>query len=396
MGTIHKYKTKLGQRFQAQIRHNSNQKRYMQSRTFDTKKEAQNWIQEQEFLLKSQPVNQTDSSPTLNDLLDYYRQHDMTRKAQTTQRAQTTILNYWSSVLGATKLNELTPRLIRHHQNILEHKLDPKTGKKEKSTGTVKNYMIVLQAMLNTCIKELSWLDKSPMQYMKLPKDNKPRTRSLTAAEEERLFDACQYVDNPHITCLVQLAIRTGLRFNECMQIKLEHIDFNNNLIVIPDTKNGTTHTVYITDKLKEIIHYHIACLFHARDKSDPVPQEPYRSHHRPESWNHIHYDGLSLTGNAYLFPAQRGNKPAYVIKAWRRVRSIAKLDVTLDGAKDKSVVFHTLRHTFGSSLANAGRTILDIATSLNHKDLRSTKRYTHITEARSRANFEVMDALLP
>ena len=46
--------------------------------------------------------------------------------------------------------------------------------------------------------------------------------------------------------------------------------------------------------------------------------------------------------------------------------------------ARDK-VVFHTLRHTFGSWLAMAGTDIYRIKTLMRHKTIKMTMRYAHL-----------------
>lgn len=47
-------------------------------------------------------------------------------------------------------------------------------------------------------------------------------------------------------------------------------------------------------------------------------------------------------------------------------------------GPKDR-VVFHTLRHTFGSWLALAGTDVYRIKTLMRHKTITMTMRYAHL-----------------
>ena len=51
----------------------------------------------------------------------------------------------------------------------------------------------------------------------------------------------------------------------------------------------------------------------------------------------------------------------------------------TLADAGIEGVVFHTLRHTHASWLAQKGVPLLAIAESMNHKTLAMTKRYAHL-----------------
>jgi hypothetical protein len=49
--------------------------------------------------------------------------------------------------------------------------------------------------------------------------------------------------------------------------------------------------------------------------------------------------DTLYWYDDAYLFPAEKSDKPAYFVKAWRRARKRA-------GLEDGQVVFHTTRYS--------------------------------------------------
>jgi integrase len=55
-------------------------------------------------------------------------------------------------------------------------------------------------------------------------------------------------------------------------------------------------------------------------------------------------------------------------------------------------VRFHDLRHFCGSFLANAGVEIQMIAEILGHKDLRSTRLYSHFSESSIKQAMSVFD----
>lgn len=56
----------------------------------------------------------------------------------------------------------------------------------------------------------------------------------------------------------LMLLLMTGLRRNEGTGIRSEHIDLDRNVLLIPDTKNGRSHTLPITDPMKEILERRI------------------------------------------------------------------------------------------------------------------------------------------
>ncbi|HJU68227.1 MAG TPA: tyrosine-type recombinase/integrase, partial [Gemmatimonadaceae bacterium] len=71
---------------------------------------------------------------------------------------------------------------------------------------------------------------------------------------------------------------------------------------------------------------------------------------------------------------------------AWENALSRAKL---------ADVTFHTLRHTFGSWLAQAGRTPKEIMEALGHTSLAMTNRYMHLAPSHVRDAVAVLDNVL-
>ena len=65
----------------------------------------------------------------------------------------------------------------------------------------------------------------------------------------------------------------------------------------------------------------------------------------------------------------------------WDIALEQAKISVVDD--KGEKLVFHSLRHTFCSTLANAGAELHEIATLAGHKSIQTTMRYTHTNRER-------------
>jgi hypothetical protein len=170
MATISSYKTQTGQRYRVQIRHHSRHlKAQPLSRTFATRKEAMAWAKEEEQQLKSSPpqaIQHTQISHSVRDLIVYYREHHMPRKASNTQRAQRPLLNYWEKQIGHIALIDLTPATITKHRDSLMQ------GYK---SGSVRQSLALLRRMLRVATEDLNWMDRNPMARMSLPKDSPPR-----------------------------------------------------------------------------------------------------------------------------------------------------------------------------------------------------------------------------
>ena len=66
-----------------------------------------------------------------------------------------------------------------------------------------------------------------------LPKADKVRTRRLEVGEEQKLLET----NNQKLRRIIVLALETGMRRGEILNIKRSHIDFQKSVLLIPTTK---------------------------------------------------------------------------------------------------------------------------------------------------------------
>lgn len=171
----------------------------------------------------------------------------------------------------------------------------------------------------------------------------KSRERYLTKEETKKLGivldEVKQYPDeNLAAAYCIQLLLLTGCRLGEIQTLKWDYIDYDNELIKLPDSKTGAK-TVYVGDAvihlLKEIKNHH------RRPKDNP-------------------YVIWGRNPGAYLNNMQ---------KPWKRFRKLAGLD---------DVRMHDLRHSFASFAINRGMSLPTIGKLLGHAKPQTTARYAH------------------
>lgn len=136
-------------------------------------------------------------------------------------------------------------------------------------------------------------------------------------------------------------AYGAGLRVSEACRLKVGDIDGKRRLIHVRLGKGGKDRYVMLADRLLEGLRVYWAKV-------------------RPESW---------------LFPgAKRGQplSPDAVRKALDRATKAAKLK--------KRVTTHALRHAFATHLLETGTDIRIIQVLLGHASIRSTARYTQVS----------------
>ncbi len=172
----------------------------------------------------------------------------------------------------------------------------------------------------------------------------KSRNRYLSKEEAKRLGDVLdelkQYPDeNLAAVYCIQLLMLTGCRLGEIRTLKWEYIDYENEVIRLPDSKTGAK-TVYVGNAVISLLQ--------------EIKQHPNRS-----------------AGNPYVI---WGKKPDACINniqsPWRRFRNLAGLD---------DLHIHDLRHSFASFAVNRGMSLPMIGKLLGHTQAQTTSRYAHL-----------------
>ena len=89
---------------------------------------------------------------------------------------------------------------------------------------------------------------------IKLPTNNPSRTRRLLQGEYEVLKHACKQNTNSWFYPLFILAIETGMRRSELLNIEWQSININNSLCRVLYTKNGEERIIPLSTKAIEVL----------------------------------------------------------------------------------------------------------------------------------------------
>ena len=150
--------------------------------------------------------------------------------------------------------------------------------------------------------------------------------------EIDRLLREC----SGHLNPIVIVALNTGMRRGEILNLKWENVDTNQRLIYIMGSKSGEKREIPINNLLLELLKR-----LRRSSKSD------------------------------YVFSHKDGSPFGKVDKSFRSACKRA-------GIKD--LRFHDLRHTFASHLVMSGVDLKTIQELLGHKSLEMTLRYAHLS----------------
>jgi len=169
----------------------------------------------------------------------------------------------------------------------------------------------------------------NPCAELKKLKIENPNKRFLTKEEEEKLLK----VANPTMRAMIILALNTGMRVGEILNLKWEHVFMSRNYLVALNPKNGKPRKILINKTLKTEL--------------EKLPK---------------------LSEYVFTNPTTK-TQYKNIKKTFSR---------TVERAGIPHISFHELRHTTASRLNEKGVDILTIKEILDHSDLKTTQQYTH------------------
>src|SRR5438128_3973619 len=199
--------------------------------------------------------------------------------------------------------------------------------------ATINRDLSRLRHMLNLAV-EWELLEESPMQGMKFLRENNARTRYLSVGECHRLIDSCMA---PHIRAIVTVALHTGMRLGEILNLRWQDLDFSSGFILVRDSKNGQARPVPMHSMISTLLR----------------------------SWPRLSNQDIVFT--SVLTGGRIVDIRAGFLNACKRA-----------GLTD--LHFHDLRHTFASQFVMSGASLFALQEILGHKSITNSQRYAHLS----------------
>jgi len=337
MATISKYVGKRGTTWRAQVRRKGFPS---QTDSFESKADAKRWATEIENQMdkrKFVPLGDAENTSLYEALERYLIEVTPTKKGAKQETAR--IRQLRSMALSEFALTALRSADIASWRDALL--------KENKAPTTIRNLATIVSQVYETARQEWGMEGLSnPVRGVRMPKHRLGRDRRLVANaddkkdEEKRLLVASKNVSCIYLTPIIIIALETGMRLGEILSIQRKHIDFNECVAHLPDTKNNTSRNVPLSSRALKAIKDTPANLSEAR-----------------------------------IFPIKKdaGQAVDTIEYHFRKAREAAKL---------KDFRFHDLRHEATSRLFEMGLDIMEVSAITGHKTLDMLKRYTHLKAA--------------
>jgi len=198
--------------------------------------------------------------------------------------------------------------------------------KEAYSAAAINRPLALLRHLLRLAHEEWEILPTVPK--IKLEREPQGRLRWLTQDEIVSLLAACLKSRNSELRAAVIIAINTGLRRAELLDLTWDRVDQSRGVIRLEITKSGKRREVPLND----------------------------------DSYSALLSLGPQETGRVLKTRSLR--------TAFENAVETAKLD---------DVTFHTLRHTFASWAMMRGVSLRELQELLGHSSLAMTMRYAHL-----------------
>ena len=292
------------------------------SKKFRHKLDAVKWARKIERLVELGKYEDTTEAgmTTLGSALERYI-HEKLIHNKSTKPDEYRIAKIQRSPISQVSLAELTSgKLSKFRREIAS----------ETSNSSANRYITLICACIRTAIQEWDiYVPTNPCKNLSKLREPSPKEDRISLDEEQRIMVNAKRTAVRELPCILTIGFDLGLRRSEILNLRWENV--RENALVLVDTKNGTTRTVPITNRIKSELSK------------------------LPRNISGNVFDGVSI-------PRFR--------RAWDRCLKLAEVNTT----------FHRLRHEACSRLNERGFTIPEICAISGHKTWSVLKRYTHIS----------------
>lgn len=221
---------------------------------------------------------------------------------------------------------------------------------RKAAPATQDMYVNALKFLYNITLKR-------PEVVKDLSHPKRPKTLPVILSPEEvlRVFAAIRSVKHKAI---IATAYAAGLRISEVCGLRVADIDSQRRRIHVRSGKGKKDRYVMLGESLLALLRQYYQ---KARPKGE------------------------------YLFPGYKPHRPICTTAVNQVLRKVVR-----ETGLAKRVTMHTLRHCFATHLMEAGTDIRILQVLLGHSSIRTTLRYTHITDRLVQKLVSPLDMIQP
>lgn len=272
---------------------------------------------------------------------EYFLPHCEATKAPNTYKACVLSVKYFKEFFGNILLSDIDYSLIEDYKVWRK-----KTGVTNRS---INRELMCLRPLLRQA-RDRSYIAENPMEQVKSLREDKKIPKFLTREEIIKLLDNA----SPYLRPLVILAINTGLRHGELLNLRWEDVDWDRGTVKIAISSN----------------------------------YKPKNRKERIMGLNEEAYKVLRFLHDYWIHPSRNliypreSSQMDYII-CNRKGKPFKSLKTALKNAVKKAglqgITWHTLRHTWASHAIMAGISPSVVQRGLGHSNISTTNIYMHL-----------------
>jgi len=306
------------------------------SKTFTNRQEALRWARNTETQIDDGHIKplgaqaiRTVEGTTFGEACAHYElTHTRFKK---NHRSEALILKALTNRFGELQVNKIgQPQIAQLRDELLQ---------KGRSGTTVAHYLNAVSKVVQMLKAEWALDITNPVIGVKRPRPNPPRVVRLSHEAIDALLQACEAASEPLLAPIVRVALETGMRRGEILNLQWRDIDHERRRIYVNRSKNGLSRCIPASRRVLEVFDAmpkaHGSCVF-------PIGAESMRKH----------YERVVCKLRSYW--AHKNKNPF------------------------SNLTFHDLRHQALSQLSDRGLNTIELAEISGHRTLAMLRRYTH------------------
>lgn len=209
--------------------------RKRKAKTFQTKREAVAWANEQE-------ANGYLPTKTLADAIERYK--PIAEKHKGYQSELSRLNQIASDDLAKVQMERITSAKIAEYRDRRLLAVAPTSVRRE---------LIILSALFELAMNEWQWVRENPLRTVKKPTPAPARRRGITQSEIDAICENLSKMRvGPQVSDMFMLSIETGMRLGELISLRWSGV--GEKYVTLHDTKNGDSRKVPLSEKAREII----------------------------------------------------------------------------------------------------------------------------------------------
>lgn len=218
-------------------------------------------------------------------------------------------------------------------------------------------YVRTLKAAFNKAV-DWNYVKENYFLKVKLPKKQQVNPAYISGTQ---LAEISGQIENETIRGLVVFAFYTGMRLNEIVNLTWRNVNLSTRIITVGDaeftTKGRNQRYIPICEEVFEVL---------ARSKGqEEKSNTPRILRIHPSQRGEIKSGFVFCKANGEAFTGD------YVSKIFKKACKAV--------GTDKSIHFHSLRHSFASNLVQKGVNLYTIKELLGHSSISTTEVYAHL-----------------